>query len=127
MANMFANLAKKAVANSEVREGRERISTEEILEKYPNGITITEFDILSKRQGDMLVNFPTFAFAEDITKYYNGGSSLKKITDEWLAHFEGDIDACNAALKANGGCKIKLLPMQRTGNGNNFVPVEIIG
>lgn len=127
MANMFANLAKKAVANSPVREGRERISTEEIIAQYPNGITITEFDMLQKRNGAELTMFPTFAFAEDITKYFNGGTSLKKITDEWLAHFEGDIEACNAALKANGGCKVRLLPMQRTGSGNNFVPVEVIG
>ena len=127
MANMFAEMAKKAVANSAVREGRERISTEEIISTYPNGITITEFDILTKRNGDALVNFPTFAFAEDITKYFNGGSSLSKIVDGWLAHFEGDIEACNAALRASGGCKIRLLPMQRTGNGNNFVPVEVLG
>ena len=127
MANMFADMAKKAVDNSPVREGREHISTEEILRDYPEGITITEFDILSKRDGAIMVTFPTFAFAEDISKYYNGGTSLAKIVNEWLAHFEGDIDADNAALKATGGCKIKLLPMQRTGSGNNFVPVEVIG
>lgn len=127
MANMFADIAKKAVANSPVREGRERISTEEILREYPEGITITEFDMLTKRDGANLVTFPTFAFAEDISKYYNGGTSLKKVVDGWLAHFEGDVEAANAALKASGGCKIKLLPMQRTGNGNNFVPVEVIG
>jgi len=127
MANMFADIAKKAVANSTVREGRELITTEEILRNYPDGITITEFDILTRRDGSNLVTFPTFAFAEDITKYYNGGLSLKKVVDGWLAHFEGDIESANAALKASGGCKIKLLPMQRTGNGNNFVPVEVIG
>jgi len=124
---MFADIAKKAVANSTVREGRELITTEEILRNYPDGITITEFDILTRRDGSNLVTFPTFAFAEDITKYYNGGLSLKKVVDGWLAHFEGDIESANAALKASGGCKIKLLPMQRTGNGNNFVPVEVIG
>ena len=127
MANMFAEMAKKAVANSAVREGRERISTEEIIAAYPNGITITEFDILTKRNGNELTNFPTFAFAEDVTKYFNGGSSLSKIVNGWLGHFDGDIEACNAALRASGGCKIRLLPMQRTGNGNNFVPVEVIG
>ena len=127
MANMFAEMAKKAVANSSVREGRERISTEEIISTYPNGITITEFDILTKRNGNEFVNFPTFAFAEDVTKYFNGGSSLSKIVNGWLDHFEGDIEACNAALRASGGCKIRLLPMQRTGSGNNFVPVEVIG
>lgn len=127
MGNMFAAMAQKAVANSQVREGRERISTEEIISHYPDGVTITEFDMLSKRNGVELTTFPTFAFAEDDTKYFNGGTSLKKIVDEWLQHFEGDIDACNAALKAAGGCKIRLLPSIRTGNGNNFVPVEVLG
>lgn len=127
MANMFATMAAKAVANSSVREGRERISTEEIIAQYPNGVTITEFDILSKRNGAELTQFPTFGFAEDITKYFNGGSSLMRIVTEWMAHFEGDIEACNAALKAAGGCKVRLLQPIRTGNGNNFVPVEVIG
>ena len=127
MANMFATMAKKAVANSAVREGRERISTEEILDQFPNGITITEFDLLTKRNGAELQTFPCFGFAEDTTKYYNGGTSLMKVVTEWMAHFEGDLEACNAALKSTGGCKIKLLPQIRTGSGNNFVPVEIIG
>lgn len=124
---MFVEIGKKAVANSPVREGREVISTEEILDKYPDGITITQFDVLSKRNGSEMVNFPTFAFAEDNTKYYNGGMSLKKVVDGWLAHFDGDIDAANAALKASGGCRIKLMPMRRTDGGNNFVPIEILG
>lgn len=124
---MFVEIGKKAVANSPVREGREVISTEEILDKYPDGITITQFDVLSKRNGSEMVNFPTFAFAEDSTKYYNGGMSLKKVVDGWLAHFDGDIDAANAALKASGGCRIKLMPMRRTDGGNNFVPIEILG
>lgn len=127
MANMFASMAQKAVSNSVVREGREHISTEEIIAKYPNGITITEFDILQKRNGADLQSFPTFGFAEDMSKYYNGGTSLMKIVQAWLAQFEGDIEACNVALKAAGGCKVKLLPPLRTGNGNNFVPVEVIG
>lgn len=127
MANMFANMARKAVANSEVREGRERISTDEIIDKYPNGVTIIGFDILTKRKDNELTTFPTFAFAEDDTLYFNGGTSLKKITEEWLIHFEGDIEAANAALKAAGGCKVKLLPSVRTDSGNNFTPVEVIG
>lgn len=124
---MFVEIGKKAVANSPVREGREVISTEEILRDYPDGITITQFDVLSKRNGSEVSNFPTFAFAEDPTKYYNGGLSLSKVVDGWLAHFEGDIEAANAALKASGGCRIKLMPMLRTDGGNNFVPIEIIG
>ena len=127
MANMFATMAQKATANSVIREGRERISTEEIIAQYPNGITITGFDMLTKRNGAELQTFPTFSFAEDDSKYYNGGSSLLKIANEWLLHFEGDIEACNAALKAAGVCKIKICTPIRTGNGNNFVPVEVIG
>lgn len=127
MANMFAELAKKAVANSSVREGRERMSTDEIIRNYPDGVTITEFDLLTKRNGADIMTFPTFAFAEDVTKYFNGGVMLKKIVEGWVARFDGDIEACNAALRAGGGCKIKLLPPTRTGNGNNFVPVEVIG
>lgn len=127
MANMFAEMAKKAVSNSTVREGRTNVSVDEIAKAYPDGITITEFDMLTVRDGAELKNFPTFAFEESPASYFNGGDSLKKIVTDWLAHFDGDIEACNAALKASGGCKIKIHEKIRTSNGNSFTPIEVLG
>lgn len=127
MNNLFTQLARKAVANSSVREGRTLITTDELMSKYPDGITITEFDMLQvhDRQTGELKSFPTLAFAEDSTKYINGGGAITKIVEEWLDHFEGDIESCNAALKAAGGAKIRICAPIRTNSGNSYIPVDI--
>ena len=122
MAFNFKKAASKAVANSFVREGRENISIEDLRDTYPDGVTITEFDMLSSKDGA----FPTFAFAEDINKYFNGNLSLKNIVDAWLVEFEGDVEECSNQLKAAGGVKIKFLPKQRTSSGFWFTPVEVV-
>lgn len=122
MAFNFKKAASKAVANSFVREGREHITIDELAEQYPNGVTITEFDMLSSKDGA----FPTFAFAEDINKFFNGNTSLKNIVDVWLAEFEGDVEECSNQLRAAGGVKIKFLPKQRTSSGFWFTPVEVV-
>lgn len=129
MSNMFAQMARKAVANSSVREGRTLITTDELIANYPDGFTVIEFDMLQThdRQTGELKNFPTLAFAEDATKYINGGSALTKIVEEWLRNFEGDIESCNAALRAAGGVKMRINSSVRTSSGNAFIPVEVIG
>lgn len=118
----FAKAASKAVANSFVREGREHISIDDLAAQYPNGVTITEFDMLNSKDGA----FPTFAYAEDINKFFNGNTSLKNIVDVWLEGFDGDVEECSNALKASGGVKVKFLPKQRTSSGYWFTPVEIV-
>lgn len=129
MANLFTKLAQQAVANSVVREGRTKITTEEIQRNYPDGITILQFDMLTTRDKKTheTITFPCITFEEDNTKFYNGGSALKKIVDSWLAQFEGDVEQCNKALMSVGGVKIRLLPSIRTLDNNQFVPVEVIG
>lgn len=129
MANLFTKLAQQAVANSVVREGRTKITTEEIQRNYPDGITILQFDMLTTRDKKTheTITFPCIAFEEDDTKFYNGGSALKKIVDSWLGQFEGDVEQCNKALMSVGGVKIKLLPPVRTLDNNQFVPIEVIG
>ena len=129
MANLFSDLARKATANSVVRVGRTKISMDEIMAQFPNGVTITEFDMLSHRNASTgeIESFPTFAFAEDASRFFNGGSSLTNIANTWLAHFNGDIEECNRALKVAGGVRIKILPRMQTKNGTWFVPVEVVG
>lgn len=126
MSNLFTKLAQEASSNSKVRQGRTVLSTMEVVAKYPNGITITEFDMITARDVNTgeLKTFPTLAFAEDISRYINGGTALKQVVDKWLEHFDGDIEECNNALRAAGGAKLRILPPTRTSSGTNFYPVE---
>lgn len=127
MANLFTNLAKRATTLSVIMENREKVSTEDIIRDYPDGITITEFDVITTT-GDngMPSTYPVLAFAEDKDKFIYGGKALNDIVTMWLANFDGDVEATSAALKAAGGVKIRLVSA-KTKQGRNFTRVEVIG
>lgn len=96
MANKFTQTAKEALGGSPIMNGRTKISTEDLINTYPQGISITGFDIIHKADGSQ---YPVFTFAEDATKFFNGGSLAQKIVDAWLRAGYGDIEGVNAELK----------------------------
>ena len=127
MANMFATLAKRATTLSNLMDGREKLGTEEVINKYPNGITITEFDIVTTPdQNGNPATYPVIAFEEDNTKFIYGGKALMDVVTMWLANFEGDVETTSNALKAAGGVKVKL-SAGKTKQGRNFTRVDVIG
>lgn len=127
MANLFTKLAKKATTLSYIMEGREKIKISDVISFYPDGITITEFDMVTTPDNNGVANtYPVLAFSEDDTKFIYGGKAIKDMCTMWLANFDGDVEATSQALKAAGGVKIKL-SSQRTKNGNNFTRVDVIG
>lgn len=127
MANMFAQLAKRATTLSILMEGKEKISTEDIIKKYPEGITINEFDVITTTDAHGVPQtYPVMCFKEDSTKFLYGGKALNDIATTWLANFEGDVEATSNALKAAGGVKIKMVA-DKTKQGRNFTRIEIIG
>ena len=127
MANLFTTLARKATTLSTVMEGREKISTNDCITQFPDGITITEFDVITTpdKEGNPST-YPIVAFKEDYTKFLYGGKALMDMVTMWLANFEGDVEATSNALKAAGGVKI-VMSAQRTKNGNNFTKIDVIG
>lgn len=127
MSNMFANLARKATTLSPIIEGKTKIPVSDIISNYPDGITLTNFDIISGTdQNGEATNYPVFTFAEDETKFGFGGTVLKNIVNAWLAAFDGDIDSCSKALAANGGVKLKFA-QGRTKSGRNVTTIDVIG
>ena len=127
MANLFTKLAKKATTLSYIMEGREKIKTSDVISLYPDGITITEFDMVTTPDNNGVAStYPVLAFMEDDSKFIYGGKAVKDMCTMWLANFDGDVEATSQALKAAGGVKIKM-SSQRTKNGNNFTRVDVIG
>lgn len=127
MANLFTKLAKKATTLSYIMEGREKIKISDVINLYPDGITITEFDMVTTPDNNGVAStYPVLAFSEDDTRFIYGGKAIKDMCTMWLANFDGDVEATSQALKAAGGVKIKL-SSQRTKNGNNFTRVDVIG
>lgn len=119
--NIFKEIAKKETTLSYLMSGREKIDTDEIIANYPDGITVTEFEVIQVGE-DM---YPVVTFSEDNTKFYNGGSVLMKICSGWLEHFSGDNESANIALAKTGGVKCKL-SKSKTKSGNNITVIDII-
>lgn len=127
MANMFANLARKATILSPLMNNRDKISTDEVIKNYPDGITVTEFDVVTTPDKNGNNNtYPVVTFAENDSVFLYGGKALMDIVALWLSHFEGDVESTSNALKAAGGVKLKL-SASRTKAGNNFTSIEVIG
>lgn len=128
MANVnFKALAKKAADNSSfIMEGRNKLTIDEIISRYPEGITVTGVDKLKGRHGEYAVGI----FAEEDGFYFNGGSAFTQIVDEWAPGYteEGsatDYEALSADLAEAGGVKMKF-EKTKTQSGNNFTKIEII-
>lgn len=123
----FTDLAKKKTSGSPVLEGRAKITTDDIIAKYPNGVTINAFDFLNGKNGRYVV----CAFRQDPMAYFNGGKILTEIfesfVDEYQAEgvtFQDALDQCMQDFEKEG-LKVKL-SMSRTKEGNRVTLVEVI-
>ena len=122
----FSDIAKKATTLSPLMEGRTKISTDDIIVAYPNGVTLTEFDIVPGiSQNGEPNSYPVFLFKEDPTKFYCGGTVLGNIAASWVEGTGGDIDGASAELKATGGVAVKLVK-GKTRRGNSVTSVQIL-
>lgn len=119
--SMFTDIARNATVLSPLMEGRDKISTAEIIATYPNGITMTQFDILNGEKG----TFPVYTIAEDDKVFAFGGAVINKIVEAIVAQFNGSVDDASSALRANGGIKLRL-SQGRTRGGNNVTLVDVL-
>lgn len=127
MSNMFSNIARKATVLSPIIEGKTKISVSDIISTYPDGITLTNFDLVNGTdQNGNPSTYPVFVFAEDETRFGFGGTVLKNIVNAWIGAFDGDIEACSKALAANGGCKLRF-SQGHTKAGRNVTTIDVIG
>ena len=117
----FKTTAKKANSMSRLMANREKITTEDIIRNYPDGITLNNFDIIINSENE----YPVFTFKENDNVFYNGGTALKKIVDFWVDSFEGDVEKCAKDFAESEGLKVKL-NIVKTKSNRNFVTVEII-
>jgi hypothetical protein len=89
---------------SELMSGRDKMDTEELIKKYPDGVTIDFIDNVNMSQEDgEAENVWIFVTEEQPDKFTFGGFVLAKIFNNILAEFEGDYDAMieeyNSSLK----------------------------
>lgn len=127
MANMFAELARQATTLSPIIEGKTKISVGDIIANYPDGITVTDFDMVTSTDKDGNPDtYPVFVFAEDTSRFGFGGSVFKTICENWINHFDGDIETCSKALQAGGGVKM-IFAQARTKAGRSVTTIKVVG
>ena len=100
----FRKIALDATTMSELMNGRDKMDTEELIKKYPNGVTIDFIDNVNMQQEDgEAENVWIFVTGEQPDKFTFGGFVLAKIFNDILSKFEGDYDAMieeyNSSLK----------------------------
>lgn len=99
----FKKIALDATTMSELMNGRDKMDTEELIKKYPNGVTIDLIDNVDMQQEDGEENVWIFVTEEQPNKFTFAGFVLAKIFNNILHEFEGDyaemIETYNSALK----------------------------
>lgn len=99
----FKKIALDATTMSEIMNGRDKMDTEELIKKYPEGVTIDFIDNVNMQQEDGEENVWIFVTEEQPNKFTFAGFVLAKIFNNILTEFEGDyaemIETYNSALK----------------------------
>lgn len=99
----FKKIALDVTTMSEIMNGRDKMDTEELIKKYPEGVTIDFIDNVNMQQEDGEENVWIFVTEEQSNKFTFAGFVLAKIFNNILAEFEGDyaemIETYNSALK----------------------------
>ena len=117
----FKQSAQESTTLSELMADREKLTTEELVVKYPDGVTITAFDVIDSNKG----TYPVFHIKENDKVFYCGGIVLRKIVEGWLKGFNGDSDTANAELAKMGGVRVKL-ELGKTKDNNNLTKVTVL-
>lgn len=123
----YTELAKQKTEGSPVLAGREKIETDAVIALYPDGITITQFDFLNGKNGKYVV----CTFAEDASKFFNGGKILTDIFESFVDHFKTPENTYAEALELcqndfNGEFLKVKLSRGRTKDGNRITKVEVL-
>lgn len=99
----FKKIALDATTMSELMSGRDKMDTEELIKKYPDGVTIDFIDNVNMQQEDGEENVWIFVTEEQPNKFTFAGFVLAKIFNNILSEFEDDyaemIETYNSALK----------------------------
>lgn len=122
MSYNFKESAITATTLSALMDNRTKLSTEDVIKAFPDGVTINMFDIVQQSDG---TEYPVFTISENDKVFYCGGIVLLKIAKQWALDYHGDITAASKALRESGGVKVKL-SLSKTKNNNSITNVTIV-
>lgn len=91
--NSLKEIAEKTTAGNPIFDNRVKMTTDEVIENYPSGISITECALIKGDKGEYAV----IGFAENPNVFVTCGTILTNIVREWVATV-GTIDEVNGML-----------------------------
>ena len=116
----FKAKAQSATSNSFITTGRTKVTVDEIINKFPDKVTINGFDKLTKGSD----SFYAVSIVEDDSVFFFTGAVLTNICDEWMEGFD-TCEAASEALAAEGGVAMKLYHA-KSKNNRDFVAADIL-
>lgn len=112
--------AKANSSTKSIIEGKEKITTEEIVKFYGGNVTIIDFDIITNKKGEALT---VFIFREDQEKFFFGGKGLFDLINELSVDYDG-IENLKEAVR-DEGLAIKMTPT-KTQAGRDYTAIEVL-
>lgn len=116
----FKAIAKEHTEGSFVTVGREKVDIDDIINAFPGGVTVTEFDFLTGDKGE----FAVCAFKEDEKACFFAGKILTDMCKAWVEGYESTKDA-SADLTAEGGVKLRF-KRSKTKANRDVTLVEVV-
>lgn len=117
----FRSAAQNATVISKLMEDRTRLTMDDVIREYPQGVTIVGFDIVPSDDKP----YSVVICSEAPDKFFFGGSILTKIVNEWAKSYDGDIEKASADLAQSGGVRMQF-SHGRTKNGNSLTLVKVL-
>lgn len=139
-ASLFRKAAQKAVNGSPIMVDdngvkRKKYQGRDIAAGYPDGVYITDFDIISvndKANPGVKKSIGIYAFSDTpdgvAIGYTNGAMNITRMITEWVSDIgEGDVTVTREAYKASGErVRIKLLYELNAETGHISQKVEVM-
>lgn len=122
MAFNFKESAKQVVnLKPSLSDNKNQVSTDDLIKTFPDGVTITQFDIVEIDDR----KFTVLLFQESPDSFFYGGTVLTQICESWVSEFDNDCAKCSEELTAQGGVKVKL-SKGVTKSKRNITKVELV-
>lgn len=123
MAFNFKDAAVQATTLSELMDGRDKLSIDDVISEHPGGVTIERFDMIDA--GDGSEPYAVLVCSEEPKAFFFGGSVMSKICKQWAAAFGNDCKGASAELQSQGGVKVQF-SHGKTKKGNNLTLVKVL-
>lgn len=120
--NLKDFLNSVASNQSELTKDRVKVELDEVITHFPNGVTITDFEITHSNEFDN--DFTIFNFKENVSAYCFGGTVLTNVFKE-LIKACGSQEQANQLIKLQP-CVFKFAKQASKDGSKTYYTVEIV-